>query len=63
MKPFKDFQKLMTDYNMRFGRQYDDVDAWLADLNSRLSIRAMARLIKVDRTVLSRRLWGIAWEG
>lgn len=58
MKPFKDFQKLMTDYNMRFGRDYRDVDAWLADLKSRVSVRAMARLIKVDRTVLSRRMKG-----
>ena len=56
----KDFNKLMINYNARFRKDYRDVDAWLKDLKARLSVRAMARLIKVDRTVLSRRMKEIA---
>jgi hypothetical protein len=50
------FDRLMMDYNRRFGKTYVVVDWWLRDLQSRLSVRAIARLIKVDRTVLTRKL-------
>lgn len=56
----KDFIQLMLNYNMRFGRDYRDVDVWLKDLSSRLSTRAMARLIKVDRTTLTKMMKEIA---
>lgn len=51
-----DFNKLMLAYNKRFGKDYGDVGEWLSDLRGRLSIRAMSRLIKVDRAVLTREL-------
>jgi len=55
-RPRKDFNQLMLDYNRRFGKTYFNVDWWLLDLQLRLSVRAIARLIKVDRTVLTRKL-------
>jgi ribosomal protein L28 len=56
MSARKDFHRLMERYNRRFGRNYQSVEFWLRDLNSRLSIRAIARLIRVDRDVLTRKL-------
>jgi len=56
MKPKKNFERLMLNYNKRFRKDYADVDEWLMDLSSRLSVRSMSRMLKVDRTVLSRKL-------
>lgn len=56
MKPYKDFNRLMLEYNARFRKDYDDVATWLLDLNSRLSQRAMARILRIDRGVISRKI-------
>ncbi len=56
MKPKKNFEKLMKQYNTKFRKDYGDVDFWLMDLSSRLSVRSMSRILKVDRTVLTRKL-------
>ena len=56
MKKKKDFHRLMCEYNIRFRKDYTDVAVWLLDLNSRLSQRAMARLMKIDRGVISRKI-------
>jgi len=55
-RPRKDFNRLMERYNLRFGKSWTDVDRWLRNLKVRMSVRAMSRLIKVDRTVLTRKL-------
>ena len=54
-RPAKDFHSLMLAYNARFGKSYIEVDSWLSVLRSKYSVRAMSRLIKVDRGVLTRK--------
>ena len=56
MRPKVDFEKLMSRYNDRFGCFYGDVGCWLFYLNSRMSVRGMAKRIGVDRGVLARKL-------
>lgn len=61
-KPRKNFTALMLAYNTKFRKDYTDVATWLLDLNSRLSQRAMARLMKIDRGVISRKIQEVQGE-
>ena len=55
-RPKKDFTALMNQYNTRYRSAFGNVDGWLRYLRGRFSIRSIARLAGVDRTVLARRM-------
>lgn len=53
-RPAKNFEDLMIEWNITHDKHFADVDAWLVYLESKHSIRNMARLLNVDRGVLTR---------
>ena len=55
-RPAKDFKELMERYNIRFRTGYIEADDWLRVLRAKYSVRAMSRLIGVDRGVLTRKI-------